>query len=354
MLSSSITIGRHFKRFSPKVSAIRNAYKMADGTPREPLNRRNVDIIVDPNEELIDEFMKGYGKQRLNFQRSDIDMWKNVFKDRYSLVFTCKKGTKEILSTQHYINYYPISSHPETPVHHQYQGFFWIHPDYRGVDSMRMADYICKDRMMNYTDNALAQCFPQTMNLWKRMYGHMDHGHIQSASYYKMDEMRVPEDLNSDGILIKNATEVPDEDIVKYDQTVFPYERSKFVLTLLRKPEGFGKVAYDCDGKVIGFGTVIIYPSGECTLSPLYADDMRTAQVIFKSILEQIPLDDKKLLRFHVRSVDKCPGGFEWIKPFLKCPIRKELAAYLTYVTKLPTINYKKVFVNFPYTNCAA
>lgn len=32
---------------------------MADGTPREPLNRRNVDIIVNPNEELIDEFMKG-------------------------------------------------------------------------------------------------------------------------------------------------------------------------------------------------------------------------------------------------------------------------------------------------------
>ncbi|CAO4372987.1 unnamed protein product [Caenorhabditis nigoni] len=79
------------------------------------------------------------------------------------------------------------------------------------------------------------------------------------------------------------------------------------------------KVAYDTSGKVIGFATVIIYPSGECVLSPLYVDDQRVAQAIFKNVLEQIPLDDKKLLRFHVRSVDKIEKRFD----FLILPLEK-------------------------------
>ncbi|KAF1756796.1 hypothetical protein GCK72_013250 [Caenorhabditis remanei] len=351
MFSNSVILGRRLLKVTPQLNAVRTKYLTADGKPRDQLTMRNVDIIVDPNENLIDEFMNGYGKQRLNFERSDIDMWKRCFKDNYSLVFYCLKDTNTLIQTSHHITFHPLPSNSDLP--HQYDGFFWIHPDYRGSDSMRMTDYVVKDRLRSVCDNALAQCFPQTMNLWGRMFGHRNYGHTQYVSYYKMDEMKVPDDLNTDGILIKNATDVPDEDIVKYDQEVFPYERSKYVLTLLRKKNGFGKVAYDENGKVIGFGTVIIYPSGECVLSPLYADDKRIAQAIFKNILEQIPLDDKRLLRFHVRSVDKCQGGFEWIQPFVKCPIRKDLAAYLTYNTHLPVINYKKAFVNFPYTNCA-
>uniref|UniRef100_A0A1I7TVW7 DUF1248 domain-containing protein n=1 Tax=Caenorhabditis tropicalis TaxID=1561998 RepID=A0A1I7TVW7_9PELO len=342
---------RRLPKLAVEISAYRNVYKTADGKPRDPLTIRNTDILINPNEQLVDQFMDTYGKQRLNFVKEDIDMWKECFGDRYQLLFIRRKATGEIVHTSHYIDYPPVA--PFIDDTHQYQGFFWIHPDYRGVDSMRMTDYNVKYRLQNRSDNAVAQCFPQSMNLWKKMHGHNDYGHIQSVSYYKPEEMRIPDDLNLDGIHIRKATEVPDKDIVKYDQEVFPYERSKYVLTLLRKPNGFGKVAYDDDGKVIGFGTLLIFPSGECVLSPLYADDKRVAQAIFKSILEEIPLDDKKLLRFHVRSVDKCQGGFEWIQPFVKCPIRKETAAYLTYVTHLPTINYKKVFVNFPYTNSA-
>ncbi|KAF1756798.1 hypothetical protein GCK72_013252 [Caenorhabditis remanei] len=351
MFSNSVILGRRLLKVTPQLNAVRTKYLTADGKPRDQLTMRNVDIIVDPNENLIDEFMNGYGKERLNFERSDIDMWKKCFKDDYSLVFVSPKGSNKIIQTVHHINYHPIPSNNDTA--HQYDGFMWIHPDYRGPDSMRMLEYVVKERLRCVTDSLVVQAFPQSMNFWKQMSGHKKYGHIQYVSYYKMDEMKVPENLDTDGILIKNAMDVPDEDIVKYDQEVFPYERSKYVLTLLRKKNGFGKVAYDENGKVIGFGTVIIYPSGECVLSPLYADDKRIAQAIFKGILEQIPLNDKRLLRFHVRSVDKCQGGFEWIQPFVKYPIRKDLAAYLCYTTHLPVINYKKAFVNFPYTNCA-
>lgn len=351
MLSNSLLLARRLLKVAPEVSAIRTAYLTADGKPRDQLTLRNVDIIVDPSETLIDEFMSGYGKQRLNFRRSDLDMWKACYKDDYRLVFCCLKGTNTIINTCHAITYHPLAPHIDTV--HQYHGFFWVHPDYRGVDAMRMTEYIVKCNLRCVADNALAQCFPVTMNLWNKMFGHSRYGHVQSVSYYQLNEMRVPDDLNTDGIFIKNTMEVPDEDIVGYDRAVFPYERSKYVLAMLRSKNGFGRIAYDSTGKVIGFGTVIIYPSGECVLSPLYADDQRVAQAIFKSILEQIPLDDKKLLRFHVRSVDQCEGGFEWIRPFVKCEIRKEVAAYLTYNTSLPPIHYKKAFVNFPYTNCA-
>ncbi|UMM27111.1 hypothetical protein L5515_010542 [Caenorhabditis briggsae] len=353
MLSNSLLLGRRLLKTAPEFSAaIRTAtYLTADGKPRGQLFRRNLEIIIDPNEKLIDAFMDGYGKQRLNFRREDIAMWRETFKDNYRLVFTVLKGTNTLIATTHAITFNPLPNHKDTP--HQYLGFYWIHPDYRGVDSMRMTEYIVKKNSKCVSDNAVAQSFPPSLNLWGKMYGHRNYGHIQSVSYYEMNEMKVPEDLDASGIIIKNARDVPDKDIVDYDNTVFPYERSKYVLAVLRSPIGFGKVVYDTSGKVIGFGTVIIYPSGECVLSPLYADDQRVAQAIFKNILEQIPLDDKKLLRFHVRSVDKIDKRFEWIQPFLKCPVRKEVSAYLTYQSHLPTIHYKKVFVNFPYTNCA-
>ncbi|EFP10054.1 hypothetical protein CRE_17665 [Caenorhabditis remanei] len=351
MFSNSVILGRRLLKVTPKLNAVRTKYLTADGKPRDQLTMRNVDIMVDPNENLIDEFMSGYGKERLNFERSDIGMWKSCYGDNYSLVFICPKGTNKIIQTVHYFKFHPISPLIGEP--HQYNGFFWVHPDYRASDSMILCDNIVKDGLRTVGGNSVSHCFPSSMKIWRKMFGGNTYSHIQYVSYYKMDEMKVPKDLNTDGILIKNATDVPNEDIVKYDQEMFPYERSKYVLTLLRKKNGFGKVAYDENGKVIGFGTVIIYPSGECVLSPLYADDKRIAQAIFKNILEQIPLDDKRLLRFHVRSVDKCQGGFEWIQPFVKCPIRKELAAYLCYNTHLPVINYKKAFVNFPYTNCA-
>lgn len=104
---------------------------------------------------------------------------------------------------------------------------------------------------------------------------------------------------------------------------------------------------------MIGIGTVVIYPSGECVLTPLYADEPKVAQAIFKSILREIPLNNKKLLRFQIRTIDNNKDGFEWLQPFVRSPLRKEVMGYLTYVTQLPVINYRKVFANVPYTTSA-
>ncbi|CAB97264.1 DUF1248 domain-containing protein [Caenorhabditis elegans] len=334
------SLGRHLTKVSSNsASSLRTIkYKTVDGKPRDTLTLQNVDFIINPDEKMIDEYMKVYGNQRLNFKRNDISMWMKSFEGRYALWFTCPKGTNKIIQTSHVITFPPIPSNNDT--NHQYRGMFWIDADYRGVDSMILTDYIEKLRIRNQSDNAVAQCMPTSMNLWKKMHGQNDAGHIQNVSYYKPDEMQVPDDLNLDGIFLKNATEAPNMYIVK-------------LLNLLRDPEGFGKVAYDNNGKVIGFGNVIIYPSGECVLTPLYADDSKVAQAIFKSILKEIPLNDKKLLRFQIRSIDQCEGGFEWIQPFVKNPIRKEIMGYLTYETHSPIINYKKAFANAPYTTCA-
>lgn len=181
-----------------------------------------------------------YGKQRLNFKRNDFDIWRESFGDRYNLNFVCLKNSNKIISTSHFIDY-PSISDPEV-FHHQYQGFFWIDPDYRGLDSMILTDYIAKRGLRLSTDNAVAQCMPPSLNVWKKNYGHNDSGHTQFVSYFELSEMKVPEELKFDGITVKSAKEVPDEDITKYDQGVFPYERSKYILMHLRDPAGFGKV----------------------------------------------------------------------------------------------------------------
>ncbi|CAI2345823.1 unnamed protein product [Caenorhabditis sp. 36 PRJEB53466] len=307
------------------VEAVRTSYITKGKPQRKWLTIHDVDVVINPNDEYLDEFMKGYGKQRLNFKRNDIDTWRECFKDRYTTAFVCLKGSKRAIHTSHFINYEAVAPHVDTT--HQYQGFFWIDEEFRGVDSMKITDYIVKNMLKNVTDNAVAQCMPQTMNMWGKIYGHADIGHTMYVSYYQPDEMRVPEELKFDGIFVKSAHEVPDEDIVKYDQTVFPYDRVKYMLKHLRDPDGFGKVAYD---------------------------EMEKWWDWAPCILQEIPLDDKKLLRFQIRSIDRCEGGYEWIQPFVKNPIRKQIMGYLCYVTHLPKVNYKKVFANVPYTTSAA
>ncbi|CAB05128.2 DUF1248 domain-containing protein [Caenorhabditis elegans] len=352
MLSKSLAIGRKLTKISSSVKSISSiTFKTVDGKPRDALTIHNVDFVIDPDEKMVDEYMKVYGNQRLNFKRNDIDIWRKSFKDSYSLWLVCLKGTNKIVQMSHVLNFPPLPSHND--ILHQYHGFFWIDPDYRGKDSMEIMDYIEKLRARNQSDNNVGTYLPPAANMIKKIYGTNNYQHIMYVSYYKPDEMQIPEDLNLDGIFLKNATEVPDMDIVKYDNTVFPYERSKYMLNLLRDPEGFGKVAYDNNGKVIGFGNVIIYPSGECVLTPLYADDSKVAQAIFKSILKEIPLNGKKEHRFQIRSIDQCDGGFEWIQPFVRRPIRKEIMGYMCGIPHHPTVNYKKTYSNTPYTTCA-
>uniref|UniRef100_A0A8R1DK40 DUF1248 domain-containing protein n=1 Tax=Caenorhabditis japonica TaxID=281687 RepID=A0A8R1DK40_CAEJA len=316
---------------------------------RQPLTFNDVDIVYNPSEKLIDQFMNGYGKQRLNFKRNDIEIWRECFQDRYRLMFTCLKSDGKIIQTLHVFDFPPLNPQDRP---HQFEGFLWIDKEYRGADSAAFVDYNCKKELRNVCENPVAQTMPQSVNIFNKMFGNARTGYTLNVSYYKPDEIKIPAALDLEGITLKSAREVPDSDIVKYDNSIFPYERSRYILKHLRDPAGFGKVAYDKNGNVIGFGALIIYPSGECVLTPLYADSTQVAQAIFKSILQEMPLNDKKLLRFHIRSIDQC-NGMEWIQPFLKCTPRKDLMAYLMYTDTAPSINYSKVFVNAPYTTCA-
>lgn len=96
---------------------------------------------------------------------------------------------------------------------------------------------------------------------------------------------------------------------MKYDTSIFPFNRKNWIESLFL--EGIGRVAYNSDGNVVGIGCLSTYPSGECVISPLYADNTKIAQKIFGSMLEEVIEKNKKIRRFQVRSNDQCSNSYE-------------------------------------------
>ncbi|CAB3407968.1 unnamed protein product [Caenorhabditis bovis] len=168
-------------------------------------------------------------------------------------------------------------------------------------------------------------------------------------SFYEMKDIVIP-DTKYDDIVVKNIKDAPISDFVTYDRDIFPYERSDFVKAYIQDKAAFARVAYDKNGKVIGIGAVVAYPSGECVIAPMYCDNMHVARAIFTDILREMPLE--KLWRFHIRSHNKHDESFEWIKPFIRPQFeRKHLAKLLYSLHEIQYVDIKRIYAFMPITN---
>lgn len=125
---------------------------------------------------------------------------------------------------------------------------------------------------------------------------------------------------NSWTVKVQEFTEVPAEDIVGYDNSIFPYERKDFMLAKFQ--QGFGRVAYDKSGKVVGIGLMSMdTKTGNCDIGPMYCDGTNIAQAIFQNIVQKLPLKDVNEIR--VRCSDHFEGSAKWALPILLFQIMK-------------------------------
>lgn len=227
--------------------------------------------------------------------------------------YTYLKKTDTLISVNSHTVFRPLDPKNEEVV---FMGNFWASPNFSGIGNIvKQQSYDVRFAV----GNSMMCADKKTSEWYQKMSGSRDSVLKHHVSYYDFGDLKIPENLDLTRITVKvsyndwdsqhlsvqNVRDVPDSDILNYDSKVFNYERSKFVLSHLR--QDFGRVAYNENGDVVGFGAISVYQSGECSLSPLYADDKQVAQAILKNILEEMTLDTNKFWRLQVLSNDHFP-----------------------------------------------
>lgn len=153
---------------------------------------------------------------------------------------------------------------------------------------------------------------------WHIFNGHKEHedkGHkavnVTYISTFNSKDIIIPEDLDFSGITVTDAREVPKRDIINYGQTIYPYHREIFIISHMYDKDGFGKVAYDEYGNVIGISQLIVYGTKkDSNLGPIYADNPRVAQAMFASMLKDIKASCTEIAHYEMRSSQQSQDCF--------------------------------------------
>ncbi|CAB3405593.1 unnamed protein product [Caenorhabditis bovis] len=304
-------------------------------------------LLQNPSKEYVDKFIELHGANRPDFKSEDIEMWKTAFGKDYMLNFLCPKDSIDVIFSSHLIRYRSVK--PDNPDIFMW-GLAWANEKYRGRKIMQiMHNCVIKTWIREGRLNTVG-CSMKTLKRFVTniLGGVFNTQHTYFISFYDAKNFK-PIDGPFDGITVKNFRDVPPNDLHQYDELVFPYDRKNYMSRHFLDKNGWGKVAYDENGNVVGIAAVIAYPSGECVIQPLYADSTQIAQALFNSILKEMPLE--KCWRFQVRSHDQHPGSYSWIAPFLNCPLNKTALSYATYSAFPPKYDVSKVFVNAQPTN---
>ncbi|EGT41345.1 hypothetical protein CAEBREN_25716 [Caenorhabditis brenneri] len=331
-----------------------NAFKLSTSRflARKPMLQvapRDVDVLTNPTGEYLDAFMKACGNDRTVFKAEDLALWQNSFDD-YKFKLTCLKGTKEVIGTCHFVTFHPINPKKESIV---FSGFGWMAPEYRTMNDLKFQHDIFHESLVNTDTNIVGQLNDMARNFWHLMCEITDDketahnsADLQYKSFYDAKDVVIPDNLDTSGITLRNAREVPKKDIIKYDQDVHPYHRERYIIAHMYDRDGFAKVAYDEDGKVIGIGQAIIYKNkNDCNLGPIYADEPRVAQAMLAEMLRDIKKSGKEVSLFEVRSGQMAGDSFRWIAPFLKCePSRVHVCNLLYKHWAPPNIDFTKVY----------
>ncbi|PIC48360.1 hypothetical protein B9Z55_007362 [Caenorhabditis nigoni] len=314
------------------------------------IRRADVDFLTNPPKKYVDQFMKAHGNDRTVFKEYDISQWQHCFPD-YKFKIMALKGTTRVIAVSHLCRLYPLKSTGNKPI--TFMGLGWIDPKYRCPNMGKLLNEICMEEVHSEEENIVSQINEPGRRFWHLLCGLKDHEDIGSRtadvgykSFYDAKEVMIPKDLNTKGIYLTNARDVPAKDIIEYDQTIHPYHREQYIISHMYDRDGFGKVAYDEEGKVIGIGQAIIYNNKkDCNLGPIYADEPRVAQAMFNGILQEIKDSGKFVSQFEVRSSQMAPNSFCWISPFLSCEPTRSHICNLVYKHWIPQkIDHKKVY----------
>ncbi|KAF1765031.1 hypothetical protein GCK72_004982 [Caenorhabditis remanei] len=294
----------------------------------EKILPKDVKIIKNPSNEQIEKYQKLVG----GF--NEIKLLKETMKEDYHLYLLCHKdstvlsGTQSILykslnsSTPDFLSF-GLSYQPDNTYHLLPHLMSEMASD---LDAVNMNSGGCVD-----SKNAA---------VWRKVLHTKVRGSTYYVSNYKADEVFIPE-LEFDDVVVKKFNDVPSEDVVKYDNSIFPYQRQQLLLAKFKN--GIGRVAYDKSGKVIGIGLVSFEESsGNCEIGPIYCDTKNAAQAIFQSILQEM----KGFNEIRVRCSDKFEDSATWIRPFLRCRHEMTPFAHVKFNRVIPDLNLSKVLVN--------
>ncbi|CAI2345817.1 unnamed protein product [Caenorhabditis sp. 36 PRJEB53466] len=313
------------------------------------LTRDDVDFLWNPPEKYMDDFMKYHGQYRTVFKSGDLAQWQNSFDDDYTWMLMCLKGTTRPVATSHTCVFRPLKA-VNKPI--LFMGFGWIDEEFRKLGVAPVLNQMCLEKVPNEKTNIVSQINEPGRAFWHYMCNKPDDEDIGSGamevgykSFYKSDLIQMPKNLGVEDITVQNARDVPKKDIIRYDQKIHPYHRERYIISHLHDRDGFGKVAYDDDGKVCGIAQAVIYPAGDCNIGPLYGESTRVVQAMFASILKDIRASGKTVTQFEVRSGQLCKDSFHWITPFLKCKPSREHVCNLVYKHWAPRdIDFSKVY----------
>ncbi|CAI5448533.1 unnamed protein product [Caenorhabditis angaria] len=299
------------------------------------ITRDTVKLILNPPEKYIDEFMLTYGN-RPDFRRSDFKIW-NQHPKFERFFYTPKDSTKLIATCQ--LTFFPHVHKPSEQL--SFGGLFWITPEYRGKEFMKIMQ---KDLG---SSKSLGRPFksslvPSAMKFGTKLVGGQINEHFKyNVTYYLPEDLKIPKDLKSDGISVKNFDESQSQKIVEYDQKIFPYKREKLMLANFSDPNNIVKIAYDSEGNVIGFGYLALFDSGFASMYALYADNVNVARAIFANILKDAPM--QKIKRFEIRQPDTSE---KWIQPFVVNEQETKHMATLVSTEDNIEFNMNKIFIN--------
>uniref|UniRef100_A0A1I7UA53 DUF1248 domain-containing protein n=1 Tax=Caenorhabditis tropicalis TaxID=1561998 RepID=A0A1I7UA53_9PELO len=261
----------------------------------------NVDIVKNIQKREYDAIWNTVDSVRSDIKKTDLKKFKEAFGDDFHQALTFVENTDRLIAMNYHTIFRPLNNNPD-PEKVVFRGKIWISGDVSGNKIDEIITKQSHEVGFSVGNHSIGHATNKTINSYKKTTGSANFLQKCFVSHYDFGDFCIPEHVNSDGIIIKNARDVPDKDILNYDAKIFKYERSKYVLGQLR--EDFGRVAYDENGEVVGFGRISTYPSGECCINPMYADNIDIARNILKDILEEMTLDSDKYWRLKLYSHD--------------------------------------------------
>uniref|UniRef100_A0A1I7V140 DUF1248 domain-containing protein n=1 Tax=Caenorhabditis tropicalis TaxID=1561998 RepID=A0A1I7V140_9PELO len=303
------------------------------GLSVESESLKNLRIVKKPSDDHIQQFEKLVG----GF--NDIRLLKETMNDRYQLYLLCDKNDR-VISGTHSILYKSLN--PSLPDFRTF-GLSYQPPDSFHLLPHLMSQMVSDLDAVNMNSGGCVES--KTSAVWRKILHTKVRGATYYVSDYSRDEVFDPE-LEFEGLVVKKFSEVPPEDVTKYDNSIFPYHRNQFLLSKFSR--GLGRVVYDSTGKVTGIGLVSM-ESGLLEIGPMYADNKTAAQAMFQCILKELNGDFE---RIRVRCTDKFEDSATWIRPFLSRRHEMTPFAHLKFNRVIPDgIQFGKVFVDSNPTN---
>uniref|UniRef100_A0A0N5AD12 N-acetyltransferase domain-containing protein n=1 Tax=Syphacia muris TaxID=451379 RepID=A0A0N5AD12_9BILA len=161
-------------------------------------------------------------------------------------------------------------------------------------------------------------------------------------------DMKRLKDINDDTdnkLTVKSIRDVPFEDLVKYDKTIYSYGRKSFLKNwIYERHDCVSKVAVDETNKILGYGSarllsIVTYPA----LSPIYCEDEKVFIKIMTSIMICFPeeMQEKKQISLWIpaSNIDRLKQITDGL-----CDVDTGRQYSVEFTKEVPKIEIQKVY----------